>query len=142
MGFSLVAATAVIGVSLFVAAEILTGSLLPVMKGINNSYDEMKDRMIYQIQTDINITSVTTQPNGVNYDHNITVENTGSITLKTSDFTILINGVSQTFTCNKPYLYPKKVAYFTVVNLPGAGTKRLKVITDNGISSYYEYTIP
>ena len=141
MGFSLVAAAAVIGVSILVCIEILTGSLLPAITDVDDSYDDMVGRSIDRVQTDINITSVSTPANGQNYDHNITVENTGSITLNTSDFTILINGTTQQFSCTDPYLYPEKVVYFDILNLPGTGARRLKVITDNGIADYYEYTV-
>jgi archaellum component FlaF (FlaF/FlaG flagellin family) len=60
MGFSLVAAAAIIGVSILVCAEVIVGNLTPTAKDINDSYDDMKDRAIDKIQTDINITSATT----------------------------------------------------------------------------------
>jgi len=141
MGFSLVAAFAVIGVSIFIAIEILTGSLLPAITDTDESYDDMVDRSVEMVQTDINISSVSIYVNGLNYDHNISVINTGSITLNTSDFTVLINGVTQQFICTDSYLHPEKLTYLNVSNLPGDGNKRLKVITPNGISDYYEYTI-
>jgi len=140
MGFSLVAAFAVIGVSIFIAIEILTGSLLPAITDTDESYDDMVDRSIEMIQTDINITNVSTS-GSLTYNHNITLKNTGSVTLNISDFTVLINGRMQQFICPDSYLYPEKETYFNVSNLPGDGNKRLKVITGNGISDYYEYVI-
>jgi archaellum component FlaF (FlaF/FlaG flagellin family) len=141
MGFSLVAAFAVISVSLLISIEILSGSLIPMITDINDSYDDMVDRDVEGVQTDINITHVSTSFNVFsNYDHNITVENSGSITLTTSDFTLLINGTAQQFSCSDSYLYPEKETYFNISNLSGGGNKRLKVITYNGISDYYEYT--
>ena len=56
MGFSLVAATAVICVSLLLGIGIFLGKVLPTFSEIRESYDEMKDRTIDQVQTDINIT--------------------------------------------------------------------------------------
>lgn len=141
MGFSLAAAFAVIGVSILISIEILTGSLLPTITDFDDSYEDMIEREIDRVQTDINITSVSTSANNSNYDHNITLENTGGVTLKTSDFTILINGTVQQFSCSNSYLYPEKIVYFNIYNLAGNGSKRLKVVTDNGISDYYEYTI-
>ena len=141
MGFSLAAAFAVIGVSILISIEILTGSLLPTITDFDDSYEDMIEREIDRVQTDINITNVSTSANNSNYDHNITLENTGSVTLKTSDFTILINGTIQQFSCSNSYLYPEKIVYFNIYNLAGNGSKRLKVVTDNGISDYYEYTI-
>lgn len=141
MGFSLVAAAAIIGVSTIIVIGIIVESLLPTMTEVNDSYDDMKDRAINQIQTDINITSVTTPANGSNYDLNFSVENTGSTALETSYFNILINGTDYQFTCTGSYLYPENELYFNVTNLSGTGNRILKVITENGISDYYEYTI-
>lgn len=141
MGFSLVAAAAIIGVSSLMVIELLTGAVLPTLSEVNDSYDDMKNRAINQVQTDINTTAIYTIPNGSNYDLNITIENIGSITLETDHFNILINGTNRQFNCSHSYLYPERKIYFTVNNLSGTGTKRLKVITNNGISDYYEYTV-
>lgn len=141
MGFSLVAAFVVIGVSILIAIEIFTGSLLPAITDVDESYDDLLDRTVEMAQTDINISSVSTSAYGLNYNHSITLKNTGSITLNTSDFTILIDGVTQQFICPDSYLYPEKETYLNVSNLPGDGNKRLKVISENGISDYYEYII-
>jgi len=140
MGFSLIASAAILAVTLFMAVEIITSILLPTIEGINNSYSEMKDRLTYQIQTDINITAVSRSPNGLNYDYNITVQNTGSVTLKTGKFVVLINGTECTTICSCAHLYPGATAYFSVTNLAGGGPKRVKIITDNGIADYYMYS--
>jgi len=141
MGFSLAAAAAIIGVSTLIVIGTTVENILPAMIDTNDSYNDMKDRGIDQVQTDINITSVITPSNGSNYDLNFTVDNTGSVYLETTNFDILINGTAQQFTCGESYLYPENEVYFNVTNLPGAGTRILKVITDNGISDYYEYTV-
>ena len=59
MGFSLVAATAIIGVGLVMAIEILVGTTLPTMTDVHESLKDMKNRAIDQIQTQISITDVT-----------------------------------------------------------------------------------
>jgi archaellum component FlaF (FlaF/FlaG flagellin family) len=137
MGFSLIAATAIIGASMLVALTVLTGGILPTITEFRDSFSNMKDRAINRVQTDIDITSASTSPNASNY----TVNNTGSTTIKTSDFTVLVNGTSQSFSYSKTYISPENTAYFYVYNLNGTGTKKLKVITDNGISDYYEYIV-
>jgi archaellum component FlaF (FlaF/FlaG flagellin family) len=139
MGFSLIASAAILAVTLFMAVEIITSALLPTLEGINNSYSEMKDRLKDQIQTDIKINTVSRSANGLNYDYNITVQNTGSVTLKTEKFAVLINGTACTTLCSCMYLYPGDSAYFSVINLAGAGSKRMKIITNNGIADYYVY---
>ncbi len=141
MGFSVAAAAAIIGVSIIMAMEIIVGTTIPTITDTHNSYYDMKNRAMDQVQTDINITSVSTPANGSNYDHNITVDNTGSIYLETEYFNILINGTSYPFNCSKSYLYPERDAYLKVDNLPGTGPRELKVITNNGVSDYYEYTV-
>ena len=124
MGFSLVAAAAIIGVSSLMVIELLTGAVLPTLSEVNDSYDDMKNRAINQVQTDINTTAIYTIPNGSNYDLNITVENIGSITLETDHFNILINGTNRQFSCSHSYFYPERKIYFTVNNLSGTGTKK------------------
>jgi len=141
MGFSLVAAAAIIGVSVLIAIEVIVGTTIPTITNVHDSFDEMRDRAINQVQTDINITSVTTEVNGSNTDINITIENTGSISLETSYFYILINGTNKDFTCSNSYLHPENEVYFNVSSLPSTGPRRLKVVTDNGISDYYDFTI-
>lgn len=141
MGFSLVAATAIIGVAVLISLELIVGTTIPTITDVHDSYDEMRNRSIEQLQTDINITSASTPANASNYDLNITIENIGSITLKTQYFDILVNGTKYEYECYKDYLYPTKQVYFNVRNLEGNGNRILKVVTSNGISKYYEYTI-
>jgi len=141
MGFSVSAATAIIGVAILISFEVMVADVIPTIKDTHDAYDEMKERSVDQIQTDINITSVRTPANASNYDLNITVKNIGSITLETEKFNILINGTKHTFTCSKTYLHPENQVYFNIKNLPVVCNIRLKVVTNNGISDYYEYTI-
>ena len=141
MGFSLVAAAAIISVSIVMAIEIIVGTTIPTVTDVHDSFDEMKDRAIDQVQTDINITGISSVTNGSNYDINITVENTGSTTLEIAYFNILINGTEKVFTCSNSYLFPENEVYFNVSSLQGTGERRLKIVTDNGISDYYEFTL-
>ena len=134
MGFSLAAATAIIGVAVLISLELIIGTTIPTITEIHKSYDEMRDRAIDQLQTDMAITNVNTPPNGSNYDLNITVENTGSTTLKTQYFDIFINGTKYDYECYRDYIYPNKQVYFNVKNLEGTGNRILKMVTNNGIS--------
>ena len=142
MGFSLVAAAAIIGFSVVMAIEIVVSTTVPTILDVHNAFDEMKDRAIDQIQTGVNITDVTYEVNGSNYDINITVKNIGSVTLKTSYFNILVNGTDKSFTCSKIYIYPENEVYFNVSSIQETGNLRLKVITNNGISDYYDFNLP
>ena len=142
MGFSLVGAAAIIGVALLMSVEIIVSTTIPTITDVHDAFDDMRDRAITQVQTDINITDVSSEINGPNYDINITVENTGSITLQTAFFDILINGTINDFTCSKSYIHPENKVYFNVSSLSGVGIRRLKVVTNNGIADYYEFTLP
>ena len=142
MGFSLVAAAAIVGVSILMVIEIIVGTTIPTITDVHDTFDDMRDRVIDQIQTDINITDVTSETNGSNYDINVTVENIGSTTLETVYFNILINGTEKKFTCSKSYLHPENEVFFNVSSLQGTGLRRLKVVTNNGISDYYDFTLP
>jgi archaellum component FlaF (FlaF/FlaG flagellin family) len=137
MGFSLVAAAAVLGFTLFMAVEIITSDLLPTIEGINDSYKDMKDRFQDQVHTDINITAVSRSANGSNYDYNISLKNTGDVTLDSEVFLVLINGSEYDFTYSHAHLYPENTVYFRIENVTGADAKRIKVITNNGIADYY-----
>jgi len=141
-GFSLIAATAIIGITLLIAIEVIIGATVPTLTNVHDSFYNMRDRAIDRIQTDINITYVGIENNGSDYDINITVENTGSITLETTYFNILVNGTEKRFTCSKSFLYPENEVYFNVSNLQGTGINTLKVLTNNGVSDYYEFNLP
>jgi archaellum component FlaF (FlaF/FlaG flagellin family) len=140
MGFSVIAAAAILGVTLFMAVEIITSELLPTLDDVNQSYEDMKDRYQNQLQSNINITTVNQSANGSNFDYTISVQNTGSTTLHTNDFQILINGTVYHFSCAEEKLYPQNTLLFQLTNIPGAGVQRIKVITNNGIADYYTYT--
>lgn len=142
MGFSLIGATVVLGVSIFMATQVITGGLLPTITDINESYNELNKRMVDEIHTTINITSVSTVVNGTGYDYNITVENAGSVSLETNDFTVMINGIKLVFTPSQSHLYPENNVHLVIRNVSGTGSKRVKVVTSNGISDYYIHIIP
>lgn len=141
MGFSLVGAAAIIGVSVLMCLEIIMSTTVPTITNVDDAFDEMSDRIIDQVQTDINITNVINTVNGSNYDINITVDNIGSITLKTSLFNILINGTINNFSCSKSYIHPENNVNFNVYNFSGSGLMKVKVVTNNGISDYYEFIL-
>jgi len=141
MGLSISAAAAIIGVSLLISIQLIVGSIFPATSNFVDSFNNMKNRVVEHIETDINISNVATSANVSNYDLNVTVKNTGSTVLETCNFNVLINGIDQDFICTDSYLYPEQSTYFNVYNLPGEGSRKLKVVSDNGISDYYEYTI-
>ena len=49
MGFSLIAATAIVGASMLVALGVLTGGILPTITDFRDSYNNMKIRAIKRV---------------------------------------------------------------------------------------------
>lgn len=132
MGLSLVAAAAIVGVAVLISIEIIVGTTIPTITEVHESYEDMKDRSIEQVQTDIDITgAVWSAPNTI-----ITVDNTGSEIVNTSYCNVLFNGTSKQFTCSVSYIYPEQTASFLVGEQAQAGDI-IKIITPNGISDYY-----
>ena len=60
MGFSLIGAFAIIGISIIICSDIFAGTLLPSVTDFDYSYKEMVKRCVERIQTNINITNVVT----------------------------------------------------------------------------------
>lgn len=140
MGFSLIAAAAILGFTLFMGVEIIVSDLIPTIEEINTSYAEMNERIQEQLHTRINITLVERVLNGTDYEYTISVQNTGSTTLRTTDFMILINGSQYNYLVTRQYLYPDNTMDFQIVNQVDGGVIRIKVITNNGISDYYTFS--
>ncbi|RLF45629.1 MAG: hypothetical protein DRN09_01500 [Thermoplasmata archaeon] len=140
MGFSTIATAAILGVAILVATNTFVGSVIPALTDLNDAYKELEDRMIERAHTDVEITGVSTTT-GNPFNLSISVENNGSETLKTEKFTVLINGTIYDFTCSTSYLYPEKTAVFTIHGLTERGLKRIKVVCENGISDYAEYSV-
>jgi len=141
LGFSLSAATAIIGVGIVISLELIVSTTIPTVTDVHESYNQMSDRSFDIIHSNINISTVISSPNKSNHDLNIIVRNIGSITLKTSKFDVLIDGVKIDFSCTSTYLFPENNAIFRLFNISGLGTKTVKIVSNNGISDYREYRV-
>jgi archaellum component FlaF (FlaF/FlaG flagellin family) len=141
MGYSVVAGAGIIGMAIFISLEIFAGGIFPSFSDYENAYTLMTDRKIEQINSNITIVDVTVTAYDDNYNHSIIIENTGSITLPTNVFTIMLNGIVQTFNSSDVYIYPEKISYFNLSDIPGDGNQKLKVVSGKGINDYYEYII-
>ena len=142
MGFSVAAASGIIGISILVIIELSVGTIFPTIQDVSESYSEMKNRALEQLQTDINILSVNASINGTNHDLIITLQNAGSITIDLLKCHVLINGSTFQFQSSNDYIHPQKQTNLTLNQLPGLGTRRVKVISEQGIADYYTYATP
>lgn len=141
MGFSLSASFAIIGVSFLICLEIFSGNVIPDITNIDHSREDMIQRKISQIQTDIVISNFTSTINGSSYDVTIRCENSGSTTIDMSKCILLINGTIYSFTYTDEYLFPKKETEISLTNFTETGNQRIKIVTENMIETYYEGSI-
>lgn len=139
MGFSLSAATAIIGVGIFLSIQYVVSDVIPSMTETHDSLESMKNRAVEKIQSDIIISNFTYTITGSLYNLSVSVKNTGSTTLELKYFNMLVNGSIQNFTYSDYYLYPLKTAMINLSYQPSIG--RLKIVSDNGVSDYLEYNI-
>ncbi|RLF35752.1 MAG: hypothetical protein DRN03_04690 [Thermoplasmata archaeon] len=140
MGFSTTAAVAIICTSLLFSINLALTSMLPSISDLNDSYRLFEKKFIERKETDIDITNVTST-NGTPFNLSIEVKNTGSVTLETEDFTIIINGEMHNYSCSEPYLFPGRIVNFTVTGLTERGETRIKVVTGNGIEKYEVWSV-
>jgi len=141
MGFSVSAAAAIIGVSILMIVEIFVGNTIPLYTDIQESYKDMKNRAIEELQTMMNIYDINTSANASNYDLNITLNNTGSTVINLAYLTLLINGSKTSFTSSSSYVFPENSVYINAYNLAVTGEKKIKIIAKNGISDYKTYYV-
>lgn len=137
MGYSLVAAFSILSISLFVALEIFSGQVIPIIDDFENSNSNLFQRYEKKLDTNINITNVDVTANLSNYDYNITIYNNGKTTLEIADINILVNGYLYTPKSSEDYLLPLYESYFFIYNLSDSGSVRLKAITENGVEDYF-----
>lgn len=138
MGFSTIAAATIVGLSFIIILGTISGEFLPTLSEVNDSYRNIGRRVLNQVHTGINITSmdVMTPPGDIYL--NVTIKNTGSVILNTSDFSIIVNGSLQSFNASEPVIYPENEVFF-LVNVDDSGPKSIKVFTGNGVADYDDY---
>lgn len=139
MGFSVAATAAIIGVSILMIIEISMGNVIPMYSDIQESYKDLKDRAINELQTMVTIQNVNVSDNVTLYDLNITVKNSGSTVFDVEYMNVLIEGVPTSFSSSSSYIFPESTSYLNLYGLSGSGVKKVKLILKNGISCYESY---
>jgi archaellum component FlaF (FlaF/FlaG flagellin family) len=122
--------------------EVSMGTVLPVLSDVDESYDEMRNRAVDELQTDIEIDDITVQANSSFHDITINLTNRGSTVIDSSYVHCLIDGSIQGFTVNSRYFFPESSYSLSVNGLAGSGMHQVKVVTMNGISDYATYSYP
>jgi flagellar protein FlaF len=144
MGFSTSAGFAIIMVGLFISMSFIAGELNRGLNNVNLAIKKQEERK-YEIEnTDFNILSVNAWNTTLTeYDMEIILENTGSVTLESSKFTVMVDGVVVDFSYNSTYFYPLDNLRLTLTNLTGSegSGHRLKLVSENGVEKYAEFIV-
>ncbi len=141
MGFSISVSAATIGVAIIMILEVSMGTIIPLFTDLNDSYENMRNRIIEEIQTEIEINNITVQPNASLHDITITVKNTGSTVIDVAYLDLLVNGLLSSFSYDDEYWFSENTYTITVHGLSGSGSNKVKIITENGISDYHSYLV-
>ena len=122
--------------------EVSMGTVLPVLTDLDESYDDMRNRAVDELQTNIQITDMSAQANSSLHDLTINLTNSGSTVIETSYINVLIDGSMSVFAIDDLYWFPES-SYTVLVNgVSGSGVHQVKVITKNGICDYATYSYP
>lgn len=143
MGFE----TTVVVAIFFLSAMVLGTTAYVVISASHDLVDdasyEKNEMQVKRLQTDVLIDSSTPVGSAALYNLTITVSNTGSMTLKSDELNVLVDGTIQsyTFAPTATTWTPDGTITLTVEELSDAGSHRVKVITENGISDYDTYSV-
>ncbi len=144
MGFSVTAAFALLMIACLVAFGAVMAVLDANIKAINAAEKQQTKLKVEKANTDFRIVSRNATNTTIStYTLQVIVYNDGSTTLKSSDFSVLVDGVLENFTYNVSYLFPLKSLLITVDDLPGTvgSTHRLEIVSGNGVAKFAEYTV-
>ncbi|HJH29560.1 MAG TPA: hypothetical protein C5S51_07700 [Methanosarcinaceae archaeon] len=143
MGFE----TTVVVAIFFLSAMILGTTSYVVISASEDIVDdasyEKNEMQIKRLQTDILIDYSNPTGSSTSYDLTVSISNTGSETLRSDELDILIDGTIQscTFLPTTITWTPDEIKTLSVTGLSGAGSHRVKVVTENGVSDYDTYTV-
>ncbi|MBO8182206.1 MAG: hypothetical protein H0Z28_05355 [Archaeoglobus sp.] len=144
MGFSTIAAFAIIMISLFISMSFIAGELVKSFNDIDLAVKKQEHRKYELENTDFEITSVNAW-NTTATTYNVTVDltNTGAVTLDSSKFTVIVDGISYDFTYNQSNFYPLEGVRLELNNLPGGegSSHRLKIVAENGVERYATFSV-
>ena len=143
MGFE----TSVVVAIFFISVLILGTTSYTVVSAsrniVNDANQDQYEIQNKRLQTDISVIDSTANGPSASYDLTITITNTGSETLDSSALNVLIDGAIESYTPSPltTTWTPDKTKTFEITGLSGAGSHRVKVITENGISDYDTYSV-
>ncbi len=145
MGFSVTAAFALMMIAYLVAFGAVVAVLNSNFKAVNVAEKQQLKLKVEKENTDFRIVSINaTNTTLTTYSLKVVLYNDGSVTLNSSSFSVLVDGVlQQNVSYNVSYFFPLEYMQFTIDSLPGTvgSTHRLEVVSGNGIARFAEYTV-
>ncbi len=145
MGFSVTAAFALMMIACLIAFGVVVNVMSANFKAINLAEKKKSELSVERENTNFEIVSINaTNVTISSYTLTAVIYNDGSTTLRTDEFSVLIDGVlQQNVTYNVTYLFPLSYAELSIDNLPGTvgSTHRIEVVSGNGVARFAEYTV-
>lgn len=135
-------------VAIFFISAVIVGTLSYTILTTSSEITADASAEQYQMQnkrlnTDFGIDSSVPGVFNGTYDLTVTVTNTGSETLSFDGLNVLIDGTLKEYTFSDSAVtwIPEETRNFTVSDLAGTGTHRVKVVTENGVADYATYVV-
>ena len=143
MGFEVTVVIAIFFVSALVVGTFSYTALSASSDIVTDASVDQYQLQNKRLHTSITIDHSVPGASGGTYDLTVTLTNTGSETLRFDELNVLIDGHIESYTFNESAAFwvPAETRSLTVPDLTGAGTHRLKVVTENGISAYDTYMV-
>ena len=143
MGFETTVVVAIFFLSAMVLGTTAYVAISASQDLVDDASYEKNEMQVKRLQTDVLIDSSTPVGSAALYYLTITVSNTGSMTLKSDELNVLVDGTIQSyiFAPTATTWTPDGTITLTVEELSGGGSHRVKVITENGISDYDTYSV-
>lgn len=141
MGFSVSATFAIFFIAFLAIGSSLYHTTYGTLHSLSTSIKDQHEMIMAAQQTSISIVSITVSGRSRDYDLALIVENTGSTTLDPSKLNILIDGVLQVNNLASGAWFPKESITISYQNLSSSiQNHRVKIVTENGVSTYGIYT--
>lgn len=135
-------------VTIFLVSTILIGTISYTILSsshdlISSSVDEHYSLINKKLQTDVEIVQSNAIIYNSTYQLSLEVLNTGSETLESDELDVLVDGVHVPYSSASAITTwtPEAYEVINVYNLSGFGDHRVKLVTKNGISDYYSYSV-
>ena len=142
MGFSVSAGFLILTIAVFYTVGASISVFRPAIGELIDAGKELERSREKKLFTKLEITRIEASGRAAYYGINVTLLNNGSVTLDPSRFDLLIDGYRYPFEWYpNTKVYPKTIAWLSVVGLKGGGWHSLKIVTESGIETYARYWV-